>query len=55
MLLAYIVQLTVTDTVDPSFCVAINVCKFEFIINFAPEKFAFLKYRPRTRNSTWCT
>jgi len=33
--------------------VAINVCEFEFKNNFAPEKFAFLKYWPR--NSTLCT
>jgi len=41
-----------TVTVDPDIFVAINVCKFEFKINFVPEKFAFIKYRPR--NSTWC-
>ena len=31
-------------TVDPDMFVAINVCKFEFKINFASEKCAFLKY-----------
>jgi len=40
-------------TVDPDIFADINVCKFEFKINFVPEKFAFLKYWPG--NSTWCT
>ena len=30
------------DPADPDIFAAINVCKFEFDINFAPEKFAFL-------------
>jgi len=30
--------------VDPDIFAAISVCEFEFKINFAPEKFAFLKY-----------
>jgi len=40
----HVVVRTMYHSVDQNISSAINVCKFEFKISFAPEKFAFLKY-----------